>query len=150
MKRLLIAAGAISIIAALFFLERHIWLIDDRGHADGLFLREEIANAKREGRTRLGVIPVNGGNWLALCLVGADENPQQALRAFGRKNRYRVPTMQRIRSWFYVGRVPKGEMALVILTQRYSIRSRRLPDDIADRNFRSACALRSDDGLRWK
>ena len=149
-RRIFIAVVAIAIAAGLFFAERQVWLLDDRGHEDGLYLREEIANAKREGRTRLGVIPVNGGSWLAVCLVSTGDDPQRVLRNFGKKNRLRVPTIQRIRSWLYVGHVPNGEMALVILTPRYSIRSRRLPDDIADPAFKNACALRSDDGLRWK
>lgn len=149
-RRLLIAAGAVAVLAALFFLERQIWLIDDRNHADGVLLREEIANAKRQGQTQASVIAVNGGNWLALCLVAAGESPQQTLRAFGKRNRLRVPTVQRIRSWLYAGHVPKDEMALVILTERNSIRTRRLPDAIANANFKTACALRSDDALRWR
>jgi hypothetical protein len=58
--------------------------------------------------------------------------------------------VQQLRSWLYVGNVPRGEIALVILTNRFSIRSRRLPNFTGNPDFKSACALRNDAGLNFK
>lgn len=151
MKRYGFLLAGIFILLAVFFAADHkLWLTDDRNHPDGVLLAEEFDSARAEGRSQISVIAVNGGNWLALCIAGPGTNPQNLLLQFGRKNRVRVPTIQRIRSWLYTGSVPQGEIALVIVTERYSIRSRRLPNYTGDPDFRSACALRNDAGLRWK
>jgi hypothetical protein len=146
----LIAAGILALLAAVFAIDRALWLIDDRDHPDALFLREQFVDAKSGGKSSVSVIAVNGGNWLALCLVGAGESPQQILRNFARGKRIRVPGLQRFRAWLYVGHVPKGEVALVFVTERNSVRSRRLPDHVGDPKFKSACALRNDAGLTWR
>jgi hypothetical protein len=143
-------AAVLIIFVALFFADHKLWLIDDRDNPDGMLLADEFAAAKADNRSHINVIAVNGGNWFALCLVGANENPQETLLQFGRKNRVRVPTMQRIRSWLYVGSVPRGEVALVLVTERYSIRSRRLPNETGNPDFKSACALRNDAGLTFR
>lgn len=151
MKRyLIILAAALAVLAAVFVADHKLWLIDDRDHPDGVLVADAFAAAARDNRSDINVIPVAGGNWLALCLVGPGENPQETLLQFGRKNRVRVPTLQRIRSWFYVGSVPQDEIALVFVTGSYSIRSRRLPNYTANPNFKSACALRNAAGLTWR
>jgi len=149
-RYLFIAAGLFVLFAAAFAIDRALWLVDDDNHPDATLLREQFADAKAGGRSTVSVIAVNGGNWLALCLVGAGENPQETLRNFARSKRIRVPGVQRFRSWFYVGNVPKGELALVFVTERNSVRSRRLPDYIGNPNFRRACAERADVGLIWR
>jgi hypothetical protein len=150
-RRMLLIAGAAAFIAfALFAIERAFWLIDDRNHPDGMLLREEFAAAQKNNTNQISVLAVNGGSWLALCLAGAGENPQEVLRAFGRSRRIRVPTVQRMRSWLYAGRVPQGEMALVLVTERNSVRSRRLPNLTGNANFKSACAVRADAGLAFR
>lgn len=151
MKRYVLPlAGALVLLAAAFLVDHRLWLIDDRNHPDGVLLAEEFAAAQADSRAQISVIAVNGGNWLALCLVGAGESPQAVLLQFGRKHRVRVPTVQRIRSWLYVGSVPRGEVALVLVTGHYSIRSRRLPNFTGNPGFKSACALRNDAGLTWR
>ncbi len=151
MKRyLFILAAVLVLAAALFAVDRKLWLIDDRDHADVMLLAEEFAAARTENRSQINVIALAGGNWLAMCLVGAGENPQGTLLQFGRKNRVRVPTLQRFRSWLYAGSVPAGEIALVFVTGSYSIRSRRLPNLTGNPEFKSACALRNDAGLRFR
>jgi hypothetical protein len=145
-----IIAGIVVLLAMLFAADHKLWLVDDRGHADGVLLAEEFEAARAQNRSQISVIALNGGNWLALCLVGAGENPQNTLLQFGTKKRIRVPTIQRIRSWLYTGHVPSGEVALVMVTERYSIRSRRLPNDTGNPDFKSSCALRNDAGLSWK
>ena len=151
MKRhFLILVIAVAVALALFVADRRLWLIDDRNQHDGVLLAEEFDAAREANRQQISVIAVNGGNWLALCLAGAGENAQDTLLRFGQKNRVRVPTLQRIRSWLYAGHVPRNEIALVIVTERYSIRSRRLPNMTGNPNFKSACALRNDAGLSWK
>lgn len=146
----LIFAGIFVPLAIVFAADHRLWLVDDRNHPDGVLLAEEFAAAKAESRSHINVIPVNGGNWLALCLAGAGENPQGVLLRFGQKQRLRIPKVQRIRSWLYAGSVPRGEVALLVVTERYSIRSRRLPNLTGNPNFKSACALRNDAGLSWK
>jgi hypothetical protein len=146
----LVFAAILILLAAVVIADRKLWLIDDREHPDGVLIAEEFAAARTENRSQINVIAVAGGNWLALCLVGSGQNPQDVLLQFGRKNRVRVPTVQRIRSWLYVGSVPKGEMAAVFVTGSYSIRSRRLPNFTGNPNFRSACALRNDAGLSFR
>jgi hypothetical protein len=146
----LIGTGLLIALAAFFAVDRTLWLIDDDDHPDALLLREQFADAKADNKSSVSVIAVNGGNWLALCLVGAGENPQETLRSFARTKRIRVPGVQRFRSWFYVGNVPKGELALVFVTERTSVRSRRLPDFIGAPNFKKACAERADAGLAWR
>lgn len=136
--------------AIVFAADRYLWFTDDRGHPDGALFSEQFAAAQAENRSSVNVIATAGGNWLALCLAGPGTNPQEVLLQFGRKNRVRVGTIQRIRSWFYVGSVPKGEVALVFVTGRYSIRSRRLPNLTGNPDFKSACALRNDPGLTWR
>ncbi len=151
MKRYGLLLAGIFILLAVFFAADHkIWFIDDRGHYDGVLVHGEFEDARAANRSQINVIAVAGGNWLALCLVGPGQNPQDTLLQFGRKNRVRVPTLQRFRSWLYVGSVPKGEIALVYVTGGYSVRSRRLPNDTGNPNFKSACALRNDAGLSWK
>lgn len=151
MTRYFLPAGGILVLLAVFFAADHrIWFTDDRNHSDGLLLAEEFANARAENRSSASVIAVNGGNWFALCLAGPGESPQEALRRFGQKNRLRVPKVQQFRSWLYVGSVPKGEIALVILTNRFSIRSRRLPNLTGNPDFKSACAMRNDVGLNLR
>jgi len=145
-----IAAGILILLAAIFAIDRALWLIDDDDHPDALFLREQFADAKAGGKSAISAIAVNGGNWLALCLVGAGENPQETLRNFARSKRIRVPSAQRFRSWFYVGNVPKGEIALVFVTERNSVRSRRMPNFAGTPNFKAACAQRADAGLVWR
>jgi hypothetical protein len=143
-------AGVAFLLAVLFAADHKFWLIDDRDQPDGVLLDEQFAAARADNKSQINVIAVAGGNWLALCLAGPGENPQDVLLQFGRKNRIRVPTLQRFRSWLYVGNVPQGEMALVFVTSSYSIRSRRLLNDTGNPNFKSACALRNDAGLNWK
>lgn len=143
-------AGVLLLLAAAFLADHRLWLIDDRNHPDGVLLAEEFAAAQADNRAQVNVIAVNGGNWLALCLAGPGTDPQDVLLQFGRKHRVRVPTVQRMRSWLYVGSVPRDEMALVIVTERYSIRSRRLPNFTGKPDFKSACARRNDAGLTWK
>lgn len=151
MKRyLLIAAGFFVALAAIFFADHKYWFTDDRDHPDGVLLAEEFAAARAENRSQINVIAVNGGNWLALCLAGPGTNPQDILLQFGRKSRVRVGTIQRIRSWLYVGSVPKDELAVVLVTERYSIRSRRLPNFTGNPDYKSSCALRNDPGLTWR
>jgi len=145
-----IIAGIVVLLAMLFAADHKLWLVDDRGHPDGVLLAEEFETARAANRSQISVIAVNGGNWLALCFVGAGANPQDTLLQFGTKNRVRVPTIQRIRSWLYAGHVPPGEVALVIVTERYSVRSRRLPNFTGNPDFRSSCALRNDAGMSWK
>jgi hypothetical protein len=146
----IILAGVIVLLAVAFVVDRSLWLIDDRNHPDGVLFADEFGGAQTDNRSHINVIAVAGGNWLALCLVGPGENPQDVLLRFGQKNRVRVPTLQRFRSWLYVGSVPKDEIALVFVTGSYSIRSRRLPNDTGNPNFKSACALRNDAGLNFK
>ncbi len=151
MKRYFLpAAGVLVLLAVLFAADHKIWFIDDRGHPDGMLLGEEFAAARAENRSNVSVIAVNDGNWFALCLAGPGENPQEVLRRFGLKNRLRVPKTQQLRSWLYAGSVPKGEIALVILTNRFSIRSRRLPNFTGNPDFKSACAMRNDAGLNFR
>jgi hypothetical protein len=145
-----ILSAIIFVISVLFIIDRSLWFIDDRNHPDGVFLAEEFAAAQSAGRSQVNVIPVAGGGWLALCLVGPGENPQRTLVHFSRKNRIQTATIQRIRSWFYVGSVPEGEMALVFVSASYTIRSRRLPNYTGNQQFKSACALRNQAGLRWR
>lgn len=149
MKRTVVVIAAIVImLAAAFAIERSVWLFNDNNSADGLVLREALSRAA--GERRINVIAVNGGNWRALCVVGAGESPSEVLRTFGRANRIRVSTIQRIRSWLYVGYVPQGSLALVLVTDRGSVRSRRTGNISADHAPRRACALRADEGLVWK
>jgi hypothetical protein len=147
---LLIFAAIFVVLAAVFIADHKLWFIDDRNHPDGVFLAEEFAAAQAAGRPQVNVIPVAGGGWLALCLVGPGENPQRTLVHFSRKNRIQTATIQRIRSWFYVGSVPEGEMALVFVSASYTIRSRRLLNYTGNQQFKSACALRNQAGLRWR
>ncbi len=149
-RRYFIVLAVIAALAAIFAADHKFWLIDDRNHPDGVLLSEEFAAAQAANRSQISVIAVAGGNWLALCLAGPGESPQGTLMQFGRKNRVRVPALQRFRSWLYVGSVPRGEIALVFVTGGYSIRSRRLPNYTGNPNFKSACALRNDAGLSWK
>ena len=143
-------AAVFAIAAAILIADHKTWLIDDRNHHDGLLVQEQLADARRENRSSLNVIPIAGGNWLALCLVGPGENPRIILRRFSTKHGIRTSTFQRLRSWLYVGSVPKGEVALVFVTGSHSIRSRRLPNDTGNPAFKSSCALRSDPGLRFR
>jgi hypothetical protein len=145
-----ILSAIIFVIGVLFIIDRRLWFIDDRNHPDGVFLAEEFAAAQSAGRSQVNVIPVAGGGWLALCLVGPGENPQRTLVHFSRKNRIQTATIQRIRSWLYVGSIPEGEMALVFVSASYTIRSRRLPNYTGNQQFKSACALRNQAGLRWR
>lgn len=151
MKRYFFPAAGILVLLAVFFAADHkIWFLDDRDHSDGVLLAEEFGAARKENRSSVSVIAVNGGNWFALCLAGPGENPQLVLRRFGQKSRLRVPKVQQLRSWIYTGNVPRGEIALVILTNRFSIRSRRLPNFTGNPDFKSACALRNDAGLNFR
>jgi hypothetical protein len=151
LKRYLSILAAVFVLLAVFFVVDHkLWFVDDRNHPDGVLIADEFAAAQAASRSQINVIAVAGGNWLALCLVGASQNPQDTLLQFGRKNRIRVPTIQRIRSWLYAGSVPRGEAALVFVTGSYSIRSRRLPNYTGNPNFKSACALRRDAGLSFR
>lgn len=151
MKRyFLVFAGLLVLLAAAFAADRALWLIDDRGHPDALLLRDAFDDARANARSSISVIAVSGGNWLVLCLVGPGENPQEVLRNFARSKRIRVRSVQRYRSWFYVGNVPRDEIALVFVTGHYSVRSRRLPNYAGNPNFRRACAERADAGLIWK
>lgn len=151
MKRtLFILAAVFILIAAVFAADHRLWFIDDRNHPDGVLIADEIAAARQYNRSNINVIAIAGGNWLALCLVGPGENPQSTLLQFGRKNRIRVPTVQRVRSWLYTGHVPRDEIALVFVTGSYSIRSRRLPNYTGNPDFKSACVLRRDAGLSWR
>lgn len=151
MKRYgLIFAGLFILLAIFFVADHKIWFIDDRNHADGVLLAEEFEAARAAGRSQINVIAVAGGNWLALCLAGPGEDPQDVLLQFGKKNRVRIPTLQRFRSWLYVGSVPQGEIALIYVTGSYSVRSRRLPNFTGNADFKSSCALRNDAGLSWK
>jgi hypothetical protein len=151
LKRYFFLFAGIFILFAIFFAADHkIWFIDDRSQPDGVLLAEEFAAARADNKSQINVIAVAGGNWLALCLAGPGENPQNALLQFGQKNRVRVPTLQRFRSWLYAGSVPQGEIALVFVTGAYSVRSRRLPNYTGNAKFKSACALRNDAGLTWK
>lgn len=151
MKRyFFLGAGVVLLLAIYFAADHKFWFTDDRSHPDGVLLSEEFAAARAENRSQVNVIAINGGSWFALCLAGPGTNPQQVLLQFGKKNRVRVGTIQRIRSWLYTGSVPKGEMAAVLVTERYSIRSRRLPNFTGNPDFRSACALRTDPGLTWR
>ncbi len=151
MKRYrILLAGIFVLLAAFFIADHRFWFTDDRAHPDAALLGEEFAAARAENRSRVNVIAVNGGNWLALCLAGPGTSPQDVLLQFGRKNRVRVPTVQRIRSWLHAGNVPRGEIALVLVTERYSIRSRRLPNFTGNPDFKSACAIRNDAGLTWR
>jgi hypothetical protein len=143
-------AGIVVLLAIVFAADHYLWLMDDRDHPDGVLFAEQFAVAQAENRSSANVIATAGGNWLALCLAGPGTDPQSILLQFGRKNRVRVGTLQRIRSWFYVGSVPKGEVALVFVTGRYSIRSRRLPNLTGNPDFKSACALRTDPGLSFR
>ncbi len=145
-----IGAGVLVLLAGIFAVDRALWLIDDRDHPDALFLREQFADAKAGNKSSISVIAVNGGNWLALCIVGPGENPQETLRNFARTKRIRVSSVQRFRSWFYVGNVPKDELALVLVTERNSVRSRRIPNFTGTLNFKAACAQRADVGLVWR
>jgi hypothetical protein len=149
-RYIFIVAAVLVLLAAIFAVDRKLWLIDDHDHPDGVLVAEELAAARAENRSQVNVIAVAGGNWLALCLVGSGESPQKALLEFGRKNRVRVPTVQRVRSWLYAGNVPENEIALVFVTGSYSIRSRRLPNYTGNPQFKSACAARNDAGLRWR
>jgi hypothetical protein len=151
LKRHGLSIAGLFILLAIFFAADHrIWFIDDRDHYDGALLEEEFAAAKAGNRSHVNVIAVAGDNWLALCLVGSGENPQDTLLQFGRKNRVRVSSVQRFRSWLYTGSVPRNEIALVFVTGSYSVRSRRLPNLTGNPNFKSACALRNDAGLNFK
>jgi hypothetical protein len=143
-------AGIVFVFAILFAADHYLWFTDDRNHPDGVLLAEQFAASRIENSSSVNVIPIAGGNWLVLCLAGAGTNPQDTLLQFGRKNRVRVGTIQRIRSWLHVGSVPGGEVALVFVTGRYSIRSRRLPNMTGNPQFKSACALRTDPGLIWR
>jgi len=143
-------AAALVITAAVLIADHKLWLIDDRNHHDGLLVQEQLADARRENRSDINVIAIAGGNWLALCLAGPGENPRTILRRFSAKHGIRTSTLQRLRSWLYVGSVPKGEVALVFVTGSHSIRSRRLPNDTGNPAFKSSCALRSDPGLRFR
>lgn len=138
------------LLAAVFAADRKFWFIDDRNHADGLLIADAFAAARETNGSQINVIAVAGGNWLALCLVGPGENARSALQGFARKNRIHMPTLQRFRSWFYVGNIPADEMALVFVTGSHSIRTRRLPNYTGNPNFKSACALRNEAGLRFK
>ena len=151
MKRYgLILAGIFVLLAIFFAADHKIWFVDDRDHVDGVLLAEEFEAASAQNRSQINVIAVSGGNWLALCLAGPGQNPQNTLLQFGQKSRIRVPTLQRLRSWLYAGSVPQGEIALVFVTGSYSIRSRRLPNFTGNPDFKSACALRNDAGLSFK
>lgn len=145
-------AGVLLLLAIGFAIERSFWLFGDRDHPDVVLLREEIARTQSAGEkpARLNLIAVNGGNWRALCLVGANENPREILRAFGRANRIRVPTLERMRAWLYVGGVPKDSLALIFVTNQSKVRTRRVPGPVANAERRKDCALRSDDGLVWR
>lgn len=140
----------VIVALALLVADHKFWLIDDRNHHDGLLVQEQLADARRENRSDINVIAMAGGNWLAACLVGPNENPRTILRRFSAKHGIRTSTLQRLRSWLYVGSVPKGEVALVFVTGSHSIRSRRLPNYTGNPAFKSSCALRSDPGLRFK
>ncbi len=151
MKRyILIGTGLLFALATFFAVDRALWLIDDDDHPDTLLLREQFADAKAGNKSSVSVIAINGGNWLALCIVGASENPQEILRNFARSKRIDVSRVQRIRAWSYVGSIPKGELALVFVTERNSVRSRRLPNLTGAPNFKAACAQRADAGLVWR
>lgn len=151
MKRYSFLFAAIFIlVAAILIADHKFWLIDDRNHHDGLLVEEQFADARRENRSGINVIAIAGGNWLTLCLVGPGENPRTILRRFSRKNGVRVSTLQHLRSWLYVGSVPKDEVALVFVTGSYSIRSRRLPNYTGNPAFKSSCARRHDAGLNFK
>jgi hypothetical protein len=143
----LIFAAIVVLLAAAFVADHKLWLIDDRDHPDGVLVAEEFAAARAADRSQINVIAVAGGNWLAMCIVGPGQNPQDTLLQFGWKNRVRVPTLQRVRSWLYAGSVPKDEIALVFVTGSYSIRSRRLPNYTGNPQFKLACAVRNDAGL---
>jgi hypothetical protein len=149
-RHLFIFAGLFILLAAVFAADRALWLIDDDSHPDTLFLREQFADANSGGKSTISVVAVNGGNWLALCLVGAGQNPQERLRNFARGKRIDVSRLQRLRAWSYVGNIPKGEIALVFVTERYSVRSRRMPNFTGNPDFRAACAQRTDAGLVWR
>ncbi len=151
MKRYFYGLAAIFVLlAAIVAADRTYWFIDDRNHPDGVLLAEAFAAARRENRTDVNVIAIAGGNWLALCLVGPGENARPTLQAFARRNRIQLPTLQRFRSWFYVGSIPKDEIALVFVTGAHSIRTRRLPNYTGNPNFKTACARRTDPGLTWR
>ncbi len=143
-------AAVFAIVAAILIADHKFWLIDDRNHHDGLLVEEQFADARRENRSAINVIAIAGGNWLALCLVGPGENPRTILRRFSAKHGVRTSTLQRLRSWLYVGSVPKDEVALVFVTGNYSIRSRRLPNYTGSPALKSSCALRNEAGLRFK
>jgi hypothetical protein len=145
-----IAASLLVLLAAALAADRALWLTDDDSHPDAAFLREQFAGANSGGKSSISVIAINGGNWLALCLAGAGQNPQERLRNFARGKRIDVSRLQRLRAWFYVGNTPKGEIALVFVTERYSVRSRRMPNFTGNPDFRSACAQRTDAGLTWR
>lgn len=145
-----VLAAIVVLVAAVFIADHKLWLVDDRNHPDGVLVAGELNAARAANRSQINVIAVASGNWLALCLVGPGQNPQDVLLQFGRKNRVRVPTLQRIRSWLYVRNVPKGEIALVFVTGSYSVRSRRLPNLTGNPDFKTACALRNDAGLNWR
>jgi hypothetical protein len=146
----LIGTGLLIALATFFAVDRTLWLIDDDDHPDALFLREQFADAKAGNKSSVSVIAINGGNWLALCLVGSDQNPQEMIRNFARSRRIDVSRLQRFRAWSYVGNIPKGEIALVFVTDRNSVRSRRIPNITGNPNFKSACAQRADAGLMWR
>lgn len=151
MKRtIFIFAAIFALLAAVIAADRKFWLIDDRNHPDGVLVAEAFTAARNENRSDINVIAVAGGNWLALCLVGPGENARRTLQAYARKNRIHLPTLQRFRSWFYVGNIPEDEIALVFVTGNHSIRSRRLPNYTGNPRFKSACALRRDAGLRFR
>jgi hypothetical protein len=143
-------AGILFVLAIVFAADHYLWFTDDRDHPDGVLMAEQFAAARIDNSSSVNVIAVAGGNWLALCLAGPGTDPQDTLLQFGRKNRVRVGTIQRIRSWLHVGSVPDGEVALVFVTGRYSIRSRRLPNMTGNPQFKTACALRTDPGLTWR
>jgi hypothetical protein len=146
----IVFAGLLVLLAAAFAVDRAVWIIDDDAHPDALFLRDQFADALAGGKSSVSVIAVNGGNWLALCLAGPGQNPQETLRNFARSKRIRVPSVQRFRAWFYVGNIPHGEIALVYVTERNSVRSRRMSNFTGNANFKSACAERADAGLSWR
>lgn len=151
MKRYFYVFAAIFVLLAVVFAaDRKFWFVDDRNHPDVLLIADAFAAARAANRSDVNVIAVARGNWLALCLVGPGENARRALHDYARKNRIRMPTLQRFRSWFYVGNIPADEMALVFVTGSYSIRTRRLPNYTGNPNFKSACALRNQAGLRFR
>lgn len=145
-----VIAGIIILLAGVFLVDHRVWLIDDRDHPDAVLLAEAFAGARSENRSQINVIALNGGSWFAVCLVGPGENPQAVMTDFGAKRRLRIPKVQRVRSWLYAGAVPQGEIALLILTDKYSIRSRRLPNLTGNPEFKSACGERHEPGLRWR